>query len=85
MTDAEFDRRRSAALNNAEWCDAVCRTHGLPGRILPAAWIQPRIGPPYYSNMVTLSPAVDENLAAIDELKTCSARRPLRQGQLRHP
>jgi hypothetical protein len=23
-----------AALNNAEWCDAMCRAHGLPGRSL---------------------------------------------------
>jgi hypothetical protein len=26
---------RTAARNNAEWCDAFCRTHGVRGRFRP--------------------------------------------------
>ncbi len=52
------DRRSSvqaAARNNAEWCDAVCRAHGLPGDFGAAAWTNPRRTPPYYPDAVTLT------------------------------
>ena len=48
---------RVAARNNAEWCDAMCRTHGIPGRFDPDAWVDPRRTPPYYPDAVTLDPA----------------------------
>ncbi|MFG1941410.1 hypothetical protein [Nonomuraea sp. NPDC048826] len=45
-----------AALNNAAWCDALCRAHGLPGVFTRRAWTNPRRTPPYYPDAVTLSP-----------------------------
>ncbi len=30
---------RAAALNNAEWCAAVCRSHGIGSRFTEDAWI----------------------------------------------
>jgi len=67
---SDIDWRRIAALNNAEWCDAVCGAHGVRGRQSSAAWVQARRGPPYYPNLVTLAPeAAAEQLAAIAGLK----------------
>ncbi|GAA4101342.1 hypothetical protein [Nonomuraea soli] len=58
----------AAARNNAEWCDLVCRTHGLPGRFGGRAWTNPRRTHVYYPDAVTLSPDAtpDDVLAAID-------------------
>ena len=50
-------RGRAAARNNAQWCDIVCRTHGLAGRFDPDAWVSPRRTPRYYPDAVTLDPA----------------------------
>lgn len=44
-----------AARNNAAWCDALCRAHGLPGVFTPYAWTNPRRTPPYHPDAVTLS------------------------------
>ena len=57
-----------AALNNAEWCDAMCRAHGLPGVFAPRAWTNPARTPPFYPDAVTLSPDAtpDDVLSAID-------------------
>lgn len=57
-------------LNNIAWCETICRAHGLPGELGPDLWIQPRRGPPYYSNAITRSRASEEALkAAIGRLK----------------
>ncbi|MEV0196075.1 hypothetical protein [Nonomuraea sp. NPDC050691] len=59
---------REAARDNAAWCDAMCRAHGLPGRFTAHAWTNPRRTPPYYPDAVTLSPAAIEDgvLGGID-------------------
>ncbi|MGW6565175.1 hypothetical protein [Streptomyces sp. NPDC054975] len=44
-----------AALNNAEWCEAMCRAHGHPGSFGPRAWTNARRTPPYYPDAVTLT------------------------------
>ena len=44
-----------AARNNAEWCDFVCRSHGVPGEFYDSIWINRHITPPFYPNAVTLS------------------------------
>ena len=63
------DAAALCALNNAQWCDSVCRAHGVPGTFGAAIWTQMRRGPPYYSNAVTLSRSEqDIQRAAIDEL-----------------
>jgi hypothetical protein len=49
--------RRAAAANNAGWCDAVCRTHGIVASLTPKAWLSPRRPPPYYPDAVTLDPS----------------------------
>lgn len=48
--------RLAAARNNAAWCDAVCRSHGLPGTFAADAWTSPRRTPPLYPDAVTLTP-----------------------------
>ncbi|MCX4822908.1 hypothetical protein OG883_24065 [Streptomyces sp. NBC_01142] len=45
---------RTAARNNAEWCDAMCRAHGLPGTFGDRAWASARRTPPLYPDAVTL-------------------------------
>lgn len=57
-----------AALNNAAWCDAMCRAHGRAGVFGPDAWTSPRRTPPLYPDAVTLSPRADAAglLAAVD-------------------
>lgn len=47
---------RAAARNNADWCDAVCRTHGIVGTVGDRAWTSPRRTPLYYPDAVTLHP-----------------------------
>ncbi|MEV0318073.1 hypothetical protein ACIBKX_07400 [Streptomyces sp. NPDC050658] len=49
---------RAAARNNAEWCDAVCRAHDLPGEFGAGAWSNARRTPPLYPDAVTLGPDV---------------------------
>ena len=60
-----------AALNNARWCDAVCRAHGRPGTFLPHIWVNAEPVPRFYPNAVTLAPdeaAVAEQRSTIDIL-----------------
>nr|WP_241837771.1 hypothetical protein [Streptomyces sp. CB03234] len=60
---------RAAARNNAEWCAALCRAHGLgAGTFGDRAWTHPRRTPPYYPDAVTLVPgaAAHEVLDRID-------------------
>ncbi|MGI5284530.1 hypothetical protein ACQEVF_14475 [Nonomuraea polychroma] len=45
-----------AARDNAEWCDTMCRAHGLPGTFTERAWTNPARTPPFYPDAVTLSP-----------------------------
>ncbi|MBO0512766.1 hypothetical protein [Streptomyces beijiangensis] len=50
---------RAAALNNAEWCDALSRTHGVAGEFGATAWTAPRRTPPFYPDAVTLTADAD--------------------------
>jgi hypothetical protein len=65
-----------AAHDNASWCDAVCRTHGLTGAFAPAAWTSPVRTPPFYPDAVTLQPGVPAEavLRAIDDGPGCSVK-----------
>lgn len=57
IMDSENDARvRAAARNNAEWCAALCRAHGITGETGPYAWTSPRRTPPLYPDAVTLAP-----------------------------
>jgi hypothetical protein len=43
-----------AALNNALWCDTVCRAHGVPGEFVGGVWLNRHAPPPYHSNLVVV-------------------------------
>jgi hypothetical protein len=70
------DRILLAARNNALWCDAVARSHGVTGTLDAAAWTAPSRTPPYYPDAVTLSPDVGEYdvLARVDDSDGCSVK-----------
>jgi len=61
---------QQAAHNNARWCHAVCRAHGLPGEFQKHLWLNHFPVPRFYPNAVTLSgvEGVAEQLAAIQSL-----------------
>jgi hypothetical protein len=68
---------QAAARNNAEWCDAVCRSHGLPGEFSEQTWTNARRTPPFYPDAVTLTATASarEVLARIDTLTPgCSVK-----------
>ncbi|WP_272254274.1 hypothetical protein [Streptomyces xanthophaeus] len=50
---------RAAARNNAEWCAAMSRSHGLAGEFGAHAWTAPSRTPLYYPDAVTLVPGAD--------------------------
>ena len=65
-----------AVRNNALWCDAVCRAHGLGTTFTDDVWSALRRSPPYYPDAVTLTPAAtaDEVLRGIDTSSGCSVK-----------
>lgn len=50
---------RAAARNNAEWCAAMSRSHGVAGEFGGEAWTAPARTPLYYPDAVTLVPSAD--------------------------
>jgi hypothetical protein len=48
----------AAVLNNARWCDAVCRSHGYPGEFTGRLWVSADHALPFYPNVITLAPDV---------------------------
>jgi hypothetical protein len=66
------DRDRVAALNNAEWCGAVWRSHGLPVERAHGMWFCPRPTPRFYPNVVTVDAEAEtaEQAGVIAELAT---------------
>ncbi|MET7358607.1 hypothetical protein ABZS76_09170 [Streptomyces sp. NPDC005562] len=58
----------SAVRNNALWCDAVCRSHGVGGAVERGVWASAVRTPPLYPDAVTLSPTAtpDDVLPRID-------------------
>lgn len=64
-------RRRAAAANNAEWCDAVCRAGGAVTRVDTDAWTCSTRTPPYYPDAVTLVP--DPSVPALLSRIECTA------------
>ncbi|MGW6026539.1 hypothetical protein [Streptomyces sp. NPDC055099] len=67
----------AAARNNAEWCDAVCRAHGVPGEFGTGVWSSARRTPPLYPDAVSLTPGISaaDLVARIDtESPGCSVK-----------
>ncbi len=67
---------RDAAQNNAEWCHAFSRTHGIIGRFRAARWWSAVRTPPYYPDAVTLLPeiTVEQVLSGVDSGEGCSVK-----------
>jgi hypothetical protein len=65
-----------AAFNNAEWCDTVCRTHGIEGEFSPDAWTSASRTPAFYPDAVTLvvDPSVPDLLSRVDPSPGCSIK-----------
>jgi hypothetical protein len=55
----------SAALNNASWCDAVCRGAGGTTEFAAGFWRNQVASPPYFPNVITTHAVVDP--AAVEE------------------
>lgn len=53
-----LDGAESAARNNAEWCDTVCRTHGIVGEFTHDQWTSTVRTPPRYPDGITLTRGV---------------------------
>jgi hypothetical protein len=70
------DRVIVAAINNAHWCDIVCRSHGLPTIFSAQLWTAPNGSPRLYPDAVTLAPGlpVDSVLGHIDAAPCCSVK-----------
>jgi hypothetical protein len=68
----------TAARNNADWCDALCRTHGAPTTLDEVAWTSRTRTPPFYPDAVTLVPEPDvpSLLARLDNAAGCSIKPP---------
>lgn len=66
----------AAARNNAEWCDAVCRAHGLAGEFSPQAWTSKLRTPLRYPDAVALTAAASaaEILPRVDASAGCSIK-----------
>jgi hypothetical protein len=62
------DRYIRAARNNAEWCDAVCRSHGNSGEFHEDMWLNRHSVPRFYPNAGTLAEPSQQQLDLIDEL-----------------
>lgn len=67
---------RLAAANNAAWCAAVCRTHGLATKTTADVWWSAARTPPLFPDCVTLVPgaAPELLLAIIDSSAGCSVK-----------
>lgn len=70
------ERVKIAAANNAAWCHAMCRSHGIVGTFTPQAWFSSRRTPVFYPDAVTLAAeaAVKPVLAGIDTTAGCSIK-----------
>ena len=69
-------RVQEAALNNAEWCHAFCRTHGITGRLDAAAWSSAQRTPPFYPDAVSLVPGCSAArlVSRVDASPGCSIK-----------
>lgn len=64
-----------AARDNAEWCEAVARSHGIRSRFRPEAWLAASRTPPRFPDAVTLRSTADRSiLDDIDDSAGCSIK-----------
>jgi hypothetical protein len=50
----------AAVINNARWCDAVCRSHGYPGEFTGRLWVSARHALPFLLPAPGEPPAGDD-------------------------
>ncbi|WP_408652377.1 hypothetical protein [Jatrophihabitans sp.] len=55
-SDARARRLTAAVHNNAAWCDAVCRAHGVPTSWQSDWWAARQRSPRFYPDAITLRP-----------------------------
>ncbi|MFE6228046.1 hypothetical protein [Microtetraspora glauca] len=74
MTDEEM--LTAAVRNNAAWCHAMSRAHGLTGAFGPRAWTSPRRTPLYYPDGVSLTAdaTAADVLAGVDRTAGASVK-----------
>jgi hypothetical protein len=67
---------QEAALNNAEWCHAFCRTHGIAARFDTAAWSSVERTPPFYPDDVSLVSgcSAERLVSRVDASPGCSIK-----------
>jgi hypothetical protein len=67
---------RLAARTNAEWCDIVCRSHGVAGTFESELWACTERTPPLYPDAVTLAASASEELVLqrVDTSPGCSIK-----------
>ncbi|CAM5452431.1 hypothetical protein SPURM210S_06571 [Streptomyces purpurascens] len=70
---------RAAARNNAEWCAAMCRAHGVRGEFGAEAWAAAVRTPLYYPDAVTLEPEADRD-ALVARIDTASPGASVKDG-----
>lgn len=63
-----------AVMNNAQWCNTVCRAHAAPGHFAPSAWVNTNNAPPLYPNMVTT--VADDVANHLQTVKSLTEARP---------
>jgi hypothetical protein len=64
------DIQANCVRNNAEFCDLICRSHGVPGVFGRSLWIQEKSGPAFYPNVITLTRnSVPEQTARISAFR----------------
>lgn len=64
MAEMDNDRDAIAAVNNAEWCGAVWKSHGLLVEQAHGMWFTRSLTPPFYPNAVTVDPVANTSTQA---------------------
>jgi hypothetical protein len=75
--DVRIDPRAlTAASNNADWCDLVCRAEGIATSISDGVWATHRRSPPLHPDAITLTPtaSADAVLARVEPGDGCSVK-----------
>ncbi len=70
-TRPAYHRLESAARNNAQWCDVVCRFHGAHTEFGADAWTSATRTPPLYPDAVTF---VSDVNVAVFAMVDCARR-----------
>jgi hypothetical protein len=66
----------AAARNNARWCDAVCRSVGVPTRWRPGVWAADERPPPFHPDRISLAREVTgaDVLGSVPEGAPCTVK-----------